>query len=145
MPKMSEINVNKSKYFKVNDLVEATGKPWARAQLSVEVESAEIGEYPAEGDKPAEDSYCIKFRNHTKQLGCNLTNRKVLQGIVGDVEWNSENLAGTRLIVYAESTSMGEGVRIRYDATGETPGQGDTAGESRDADAPPADDDNIPF
>jgi len=146
MPRMSEINVTKSNYFKVPDLVQAAGKPWARAQLAVEIESAEIGEYPAEGDKPAEDSFCITFRGYDKPLGCNLTNRKVLQGIVGDVEWTTGNLKGTRLIVYAESTSMGEGIRVRFDASGETPGQGDVAGESRDGEAtPPGDGDEIPF
>ena len=116
---MGEINKPKSKYFKVGDLVEITGQPWAKANLPVEVESAEIGEYPAD-DKTGviEDAFLIHLRGYDKPLGCNLTNRKVLQGIVGDVEWNTENLAGTRLVIYAESTSMGEGIRIRYDADG---------------------------
>jgi hypothetical protein len=127
---MSDINVTKSNYFKVADLVQAAGKPWAVAQIAVEVESAEIGEYPADANGPAQDSFCIKFRGHEKPLGCNLTNRRTLAGIVGqDAEWSTAALAGTRLIVFAVSTEKGEGIRVRFDASGETPGQGDVAGE----------------
>ncbi len=143
MPKMSEINVQKSRYFKVADLVEATGKPWARAQLPVTVESAEIGEYPGDGDTAAQDAYLIKFVGYEKPLGCNLTNRKVLAGIVGDVEWDSAGLAGANLIVYAESTSMGEGIRIRYNAAADTPAKGDPVHDSEPP--PPGDGDEIPF
>jgi nitroreductase len=167
MPKMSEINVQKSRYFKVADLTEATGQPWAKAQLPVVIESAEIGEYPSDDGKPAEDAFFIYFKGHEKPLGCNLTNRKVLAGIVGnDAEWDTETLAGTHLIVYAEATSMGTGVRLRYDAdadskrldeeheqrqrqpkVGNDPVHDDEPPPHTDADAgPPAEDDGeIPF
>ncbi len=147
-PKMSEINVQKSRYFKVADLVEAAGQPWARAELPVEIESAEIGEYPAEQGSVAEDAYLIHLRGHAKPLGCNLTNRKVLAGIVGDdAEWDTASLAGTRLIVYAESTSMGEGIRIRYDSSGTQQAPPAPASDPmRDEEPPPpTDGDYSPF
>ena len=140
-PKMSDINVAKSRYYKVADLVEATGQPWAKAQLPVVIESAEISEYPAGDNGIAEDAFLIYFKNHVKPLGCNLTIRKVLQGIVGNVEWDTENLAGVPLVLYAESTSMGEGVRVRYNQPTSKSG-GDPV---HDDAPPPSDDDNIPF
>ena len=114
---MAELNVQKSRYLKVHDLVEMTGKPWAKAQLPVEIESAEISEYPSQDSKPAEDAFLVHFVGINKPFGLNLTCRKVLQGIVGDdAEWRTEDLAGVKLILFAEGTSMGEGLRIRYNA-----------------------------
>ena len=140
---MAELNVQKSRFFKVADLLEATGKTWALAQLPVVVKSAEIGEYPGDGNSPAEDAYFIYFEGHEKPLGCNLTNRKVLQGICGDdAEWDTKSLKGVSLIVYAESTSMGTGVRIRYNDAASKAG-GDPI---RDEEPPPhTDDDDVPF
>ena len=145
---MAEINVQKSRYFKVADLLKATGKPWALAQLPVVVESAEMGEYPGDGDSPAEDAFFIYFKGHEKPLGCNLTNRKVLQGIVGDdAEWTTASLRGVSLIVYAESTSMGTGIRVRYnDAASKAGGDPirDEEPSSVSEDVPPPDDDDEP-
>ena len=157
MPKMSEINVQKSRWFKVSDLMEATGQPWAKAQLPVEIESAEIGEYPKDENGVTEDAFIIRFVGHEKPLGCNLTNRKVLAGIVGNnAEWDTPSLAGTRLIVYAESTSMGEGIRLRYDNSAEAnptrqtkfgndPIHDDEPASVGEDVPPPGDGDEIPF
>jgi hypothetical protein len=138
--KMSEINVQKSKYFKIVDLEKATGLPWGKSNLTVEVERASIGEYPAEDGKEPEQSFLLEFIGHEKPMGMNLTNRKTIQGIVGDVEWDTPALAGLELQVYAEYTSMGPGLRVRFQHA-EPPAVGDethrTAGEDRDADAPP--------
>ena len=139
---MAELNVQKSRFFKVADLLEATKKPWALAQLPVVVKSAEIGEYPGDGNSPAEDAYFIYFEGHEKPLGCNLTNRKVLQGICGDdAEWDTKSLKGVSLIVYAESTSMGTGIRIRYN---QPSAKSEPSSVSEDV-PPPDDDDDIPF
>ena len=144
MPKMSEINVQKSRWFKVSDLTEATGQPWAKAQLPVEIESAEIGEYPKDENGVTEDAFIIRFVGHEKPLGCNLTNRKVLAGIVGDeAEWDTPSLAGTRLIVYAESTSMGTGIRLRYDNSASQPAP--KVGNDPIHDDEPASDEETPF
>jgi hypothetical protein len=130
---MAELNVQKSRYLKVADLVTATNQPWAKAQMPVEIVSAEIGEYPGDGNSPPEDAYLVYFDEFPKPFGMNLTCRKVIQGICGDeAQWRSEDLAGVKLILFAEGTSMGEGLRIRYNA--------EAAAEDRDQDAPPVDD-----
>jgi hypothetical protein len=111
--RMSEINVKKSSFFKTNDLEELTGQPWAVAQLIGTITSAEIGEYPGEDGKPPEPSFLLTFAGIAKPLGCNLTNREVLQAMCGDVEWNTQALAGVRVGIFATSTSMGPGIRLR--------------------------------
>ena len=118
MPRMSEINVQKSNYFKIVDLETATGKPWGQSNLVVEIESASLGEYPSQDGKPAEDAFFLKFVGHEKPLGCNLTNRKTIEAIVGDVEWDTASLGGVKLQVYAEYTSMGPGIRVRFHQPG---------------------------
>jgi len=140
---LSELNVQKSRYLKVADLVAETGQPWAKAQLPVEIESAEVGEYPGDGNSPPEDAYLVYFIGHPKPFGMNLTCRKVLQGIVGDdAQWRTEDLAGVKLILFAEGTSMGEGLRIRYNAEAAAP----TGDPVRDEEPPPpTDGDSPPF
>jgi hypothetical protein len=134
---MAELNVGKSRYLKVGDLVNKTGEPWAKAEMAVVVVSAEISEYPSQDGKPPEDAFLVYFDEFAKPFGMNLTCRKVIQGICGDeAQWRTEDLAGVRLILFAEGTSMGEGLRIRYNS--------EAAAESRDQDAPPVDDDT-PF
>ena len=159
MPKMSEINVKNSRYFKTKDLEILTGKPWAVAQAIVTVDRAEIGEYAGDAGEPAEPSYLLYFEEYpSKPLGCNWTNRTHLQGIVGDVEWDTENLRGTRLVVFAEQTSLGAGIRIRSSHGAQVPSAGpgatpsdrpptpvqiepDHLGEG----PPPGDGDEVPF
>ena len=114
MPTMSEINVQKSKYFKIKDLEEATGKPWGQSNLVVTVAKAWVDEYPAEGGNEPEPAYLLEFAGFSKPFGCNLTNRKTIEGIMGDVEWNTDPLAGLKLQLYAEYTQMGPGLRVRF-------------------------------
>jgi len=141
-PKLSEINIQKSRYLKVADLAEATGKPWAVATLPVVIESAEIGEYPGEAGAAPETGYFVYFKGHPKPFGMNLTCRRVLEGIVGsDAEWNTASLAGISLILYAEPTSMGAGLRIRFNDAASKSG-GDPI---RDEEPPPHDDADAPF
>ncbi len=114
MPRMSEINVQKSKYFKIPDLVEATGEPWGKSNLVVMVIRAWIDEYPSQDGNEPEPAYLLEFKGFEKPFGCNLTNRKTIEGIVGDVEWDSPALAGLLLQLYAEHTQMGPGLRVRF-------------------------------
>ncbi len=114
MPRMSEINVQKSNYFKVKDLEDATGKPWGQSNLIVSVVRAWIDEYPAETGKEPEPAYLLELAGFEKPFGCNLTNRKTIEGIVGDVEWDTAALAGLKLQMYAEYTQLGTGLRIRF-------------------------------
>ena len=139
MPKLSEINVQKSRYFKTADLTEATGKGWAVSQLPVVIESAELGEYPADGNEAPEPAYLVYFKGYPKPFGLNLTCRRVLEGIVGsDAEWDTASLAGVSLILYAEQTSMGTGLRIRFNDTksGGDPIRDESPPPHTDADAP---------
>jgi hypothetical protein len=115
---MSEINVQKSNYFKIKDLEDATGKPWGQSNLIVTVESASIGEYPSQDGKPPEEGFFLQFAGFEKPLGCNLTIRKTIEGIVGDVEWDTAALGGLHLQLYAEHTQMGPGVRVRFHQPG---------------------------
>ncbi len=114
MPRMSEINVQKSNYFKVKDLEEATGKPWGQSNFVVTVVKAWIDEYPAENGKDPEPAYLLELAGFAKPFGCNLTNRKTIEGIVGDVEWDTGALGGLTLQMYAEYTQMGTGLRVRF-------------------------------
>jgi hypothetical protein len=111
--RMSEINVKKSASFKTSDLMEITGQPWATAQLIVTVTGASVGEYPADDGKQPEPAYNLHMAGIDKPLGCNLTNREMLQSMVGDVEWNTASLSGIRLCLFATSTQMGPGLRLR--------------------------------
>lgn len=114
MPRMSQINIKKSKYFKIKELEEATGESWGKAFLIVTVEQATVEEYPAEDGKEPEPAFLLHFAGHAKPLGCNLTNRKTIQGIMGDVEWDTAALAGMQLQLYAVSTERGAGIRVQY-------------------------------
>ena len=148
-PKLSDINVNKSRFFKVNDLTEATGKGWAVSQLPVVIESAEVSEYPSDGNDPPEPAYLVTFKGHLKPFGLNLTNRRVLEGIVGsDAEWDTASLAGISLILYAEATSMGNGLRIRYNDAAAKVGNDPIRDDEPAGDEPPPhtdDDSDLPF
>ncbi len=146
MPTMSQINVKKSKYWKVKELEEATGLPWGKSNLVVTVARAWVDEYPAEDGNEPEPAFLLELEGHSKPLGCNLTNRKTIEGIVGDVEWDTVPLAGLKLQLYAEYTQMGPGLRVRFHQetpsveTAQAPG-GDPV---RDEEPPPptdADDD----
>ncbi len=114
MPRMSEINIQKSKYFKIKDLEDATGKPWAQSNLVVTVVKAWVDEYPPEDGKEPEPAYLLELAGFAKPLGCNLTNRKAIEDILGDVEWDASALAGLKLQMYAERTQMGPGLRVRF-------------------------------
>jgi len=145
MPKMSEINVKKSKYFKVKDLLDATGETaWARAQLNAVIESAYVDKYDEKDD---DDAYFVTFSGVNKPLGCNLTIREFLAGMVGDdAEWDSSSLSGTPVCIYAEGTSMGPGVRLRAQAPASvSPAANASAAHANEQTPPPSDDDDIPF
>ncbi len=146
MPLMSEINVKKGNYFKVKELEEATGKPWGQSNLVVTVVKAWIDEYPAENGKDPEPAYLLELAGFAKPFGCNLTNRKTIEGIMGDVEWDTAALSGLTLQMYAEYTQMGTGLRVRFhqeaalvDPTGATVGD-----PVRDEEPPPPTEE-IPF
>jgi len=141
MPRMSEINIQKSNYFKIADLETATGKPWGQSNLIVTVESASLGEYPSQDGKEPEAAFFLKFVGHDKPLGCNLTNRKTIEGIVGDVEWDTAALGGLQLQVYGEYTSMGPGLRVRF----HQPGSEQAAPVPNNAGGDPVLDESPPF
>ena len=113
MPKMSDINEKNSRFFKMRELEEITGKPWQAAQAILTVASAYVDEYPSVDGKPGDVGYFLTFAGQEKPLGVNWTNRVTLENMVGDVEWETATLAGLRLLIYAEQTSMGPGIRIR--------------------------------
>jgi len=148
MPKMRDINVKKSKYFKVADLLNYTGETaWARAQLNAVIESAYTGKY---NDEDEDDAYFVEFRGVGKPLGCNLTIREFLAGMVGDdAEWDSAALGGLNVCIYAEHTSMGPGVRLRAQAPANvspaTPAPAQPPAQSELEPPPPTDEDQIPF
>ena len=144
MPRMREINVKRSRYFKVADLLSLTGETaWAKAQLNAVIESASIGKY---NDEDTDDAYFIKFQGIEKPLGSNLTIREFLAGMVGDdAEWDTATLAGTPVCIYAEGTSMGPGVRLRAQAPANVSPAANVQPPAGEEPPPPTDEDDIPF
>ncbi len=110
MPRMSDINKKNSKYFKVDDLCSVTGQPWAVAQLEVAIEKAWIGEYKGQDGEPDEVAYFLGLSGIDKPLGVNWTNRTTLEGIVGDVMWDTPSLQGVQIVLSAKAYSTGTGL-----------------------------------
>ena len=109
MPRMSQLNAGDSKWLKVPDLEQLAGCDWSRLNLELVVESTSVDEY-----KPGEPAYCLHFHGIGKPLGCNVTNRRMLEQMLGDVDWLEQSIfRGVRLLVYVEQTEKGPGIRIR--------------------------------
>jgi hypothetical protein len=108
--KMSEINVKQSRYFKVPDLEEMSGQPWQTAQLVLTIVQAFEGMYQATDSQPAEEGFFLQFAGVEKPCGANWTNRCLMQTMVGDVPWDTESLAGIRILVSAHQTGLGVGL-----------------------------------
>ena len=61
-----------------------------------------------------QEAYCLHFAEFGKPLGCNITNRRMLQQILGapdTMDW-TDIPSGTRVRLWKEMTSKGTGVRI---------------------------------
>lgn len=99
-------DTTQSNWFKVEDLP-------GRERGTLQVTIAKVG---MSKFKDGKDSVDLWFHEHPKPFGCNVTNRKRLQMIFGDVEL--PELVGHRIELYAELTQDMNGrptwgVRIR--------------------------------
>ena len=95
--RMSEMTKSESAWLKVEDVLELTAQVVCRA--------AGYGKY-GNGD-PSFDLYFYEFQ---KPLGLNLTNRRMLQSIIGEnAEFASETVHGLRLELWKEHTQNKDG------------------------------------
>lgn len=81
--------------------------------MVVTIKAAGFGTY-----KDGRRSYELSFYESEKPLGCNVTNRKNMLAIFGDIEWDTASLAGKRVALFKVWTNDpgGDpilGVRIR--------------------------------
>jgi len=102
---MSEITKSESTYFKVEDL--------AHEWESMVIRATGMSKY-----EDGQPSYDLYFYEHPKPLGLNITNRRMLESIVGDVDFSTAALHGLRLELFKEWTQDRagkpcQGVRIR--------------------------------
>ncbi len=106
-----------------------------------------------------EEAYCLHFAEFSKPLGCNITNRRMLQQILGapdTMEW-TDIPSGTVVRLWKEMTSKGTGLRIapipadvvqtaqRTAQAHQQIAQSPHAPQSEINPPPPTDADDIPF
>lgn len=108
-PRMSEINAGESQWLKYQDLEKIFSTSWPNVHAELVVQGTSIGEF-----EPGKPAYNLHLHGIPKPLGCNITNRRTLGAIVGDVDWLDQSaFAGLKLLVYVENTEMGPGIRLR--------------------------------